>query len=47
MTEINYDFFGGSKITGVLVFLFTRGDSQVVLFHEPMFFGSAVYISLP
>lgn len=46
MEEFSYEFFGGSKVGGLLVFLFPKGDEHVVLFHEALFFGSPVYFSL-
>jgi uncharacterized membrane protein YvbJ len=40
------EFFGGAALDGNIAFLVTQGDSSVVLFHEPLFFGDPVYISL-
>lgn len=41
------EFFGGSSIEGVLVFLVTAGDTALVLFHEPFLIGDPVYIAIP
>src|SRR5690349_2838632 len=40
------EFFGGAVLTGNVVFLVTQGDDQVVLFHDPLFFGDPIYISI-
>jgi zinc-ribbon domain len=40
------EFFGGASLDGNIAFLVTQGDASVVLFHEPLFFGDPVYISL-
>ena len=40
------EFFGGASIEGNLVFLVPAGDARVVLFYEPLFFGSPIYIAL-
>jgi hypothetical protein len=40
------EFFGGAALDGNIAFLVTQGDTGVVLFHEPLFFGKPVYISL-
>jgi hypothetical protein len=46
MSEMSYEFFGGSKVGGVLVFLVPKGDDKAVLFHEPLLFGSPVYFTM-
>ncbi len=45
MSELTYEFFGGSRVGGVLVFQFPKSDVQVVLFHEPLIFGDPVYFT--
>jgi hypothetical protein len=40
------EFFGGAALDGNIVFLVAQGDSEVILFHEPLFFGDPIYISL-
>jgi len=44
--EPSAELFGGSFIEGSLVFLVTKGDQNVVLFHDPLFLGSPIYIAL-
>lgn len=44
--EPSYEFFGGSNISGNLVYLFPKDDQSVVLSYESLF-GSPIYISLP
>ena len=46
LDKFDYQFFGGSKIEGGLLFLFPKNDNQVVLFHEAALFGTPVYIAL-
>lgn len=46
LEEYTYDFFGGAKITGNLVFIFPKDDLSVVLFYEG-FLSDPVYIGLP
>ena len=43
MEQLNYEFFGGSKVDGALVFLFPKNDAQVVLFHEAILFGTGLH----
>lgn len=40
------EFFGGAALDGNMVFLVPQGDTSVVLFHDPLFFGDPVYIAL-
>jgi hypothetical protein len=40
------EFFGSASLDGNVVFLVPQGDTSVVLFHEPLFFGDPVYIAL-
>jgi hypothetical protein len=40
------EFFGGASLDGNIAFLVTQGDESVVLFHEALFFGDPIYISL-
>lgn len=44
--EFSTEFFGGAAIEGNLAFLVPQGDSTAVLFHEPLFLGSPIYIAL-
>jgi hypothetical protein len=45
LEEFSYNFFGGSTITGSLVFLIPKDDTKVVLFYEK-FLSDPIYISL-
>jgi hypothetical protein len=46
--EMEYfnELFGEAHIEGNLVFLVTKGDQDVVLFYDPLFFGDPIYLSL-
>lgn len=41
------EFFGDATRTGKMFFMVDKGDENVVLFYEPLLFGSPTYIALP
>lgn len=45
--DASTEFFGGSSIEGNVVFLVPQGDPSAVLYYEPLFIGSPIYIALP
>lgn len=43
----NGDFFGGATKAGLLFFIVSEGDTEVVIMWEPLLFGDPVFFALP